>query len=78
MSILAGVDLHSGHIFSNVEARHRSLEFIALLKRLDAYYAAGALRICSHAQARLLAQPDRMRILEDGPNLPAPYSGGFR
>jgi hypothetical protein len=35
VSILDGVDLHSGHIFANVEDRHRSVEFIALLKRLD-------------------------------------------
>ena len=38
VSILAGIDLHSGHIFGNVEDRHRSVEFIALLKRLDDYY----------------------------------------
>ena len=43
MSILAGIDLHSGHIFGNVEARHRSVEFIASLKRLDAYYAPEAI-----------------------------------
>jgi len=35
VSILAGIDLHSGHIFANVEDRHRSLEFIGLLRRLD-------------------------------------------
>ena len=38
LSILAGIDLHSGHIFANVEDRHRSLEFIGLLKTLDEYY----------------------------------------
>ena len=38
VSILAGIDLHSGHIFACVEDRHRSLEFIALLQRLDEYY----------------------------------------
>lgn len=38
VSILAGIDLHSGHIFGNVEDRHRSVEFVALLKRLDEYY----------------------------------------
>ena len=42
VSILAGIDLHSGHIFGNVEDRHRSVEFIALLKRLDEYYPAAA------------------------------------
>jgi transposase len=38
VSILAGIDLHCGHIFANVEDRHRSVEFIALLKQLDAHY----------------------------------------
>lgn len=42
VSILAGIDLHSGHIFANVEDRHRSVEFIALLKRLDEYYPSEA------------------------------------
>lgn len=43
VSILAGIDLHSGHLFANVEDRHRSREFIALLKRLDEYYPREAL-----------------------------------
>lgn len=38
VSILAGIDLHSGHIFARTEDRHRSVEFIALLKEIDAYY----------------------------------------
>jgi len=38
VSIMAGIDLHSGHIIANVEDRHRSLEFVALLKRFDEYY----------------------------------------
>jgi len=43
VSILAGIDLHSGHIFANVEERHRSVEFIALLNRLDEYYPPEAI-----------------------------------
>jgi transposase len=43
VSILAGIDLHSGHIFANVEDRHRSVEFIALLKRLDEHYPQDAI-----------------------------------
>jgi transposase len=43
VSILAGIDLHSGHIFATVEDRHRSVEFIALLKRLDEHYPAEAI-----------------------------------
>lgn len=37
-SILAALDLHDGHVTARVEHRHRSIEFIALLKDLDAYY----------------------------------------
>jgi len=37
-SILAALDLHTGHVTAQVERRHRSREFIALLKDLDAYY----------------------------------------
>jgi transposase len=37
-SILAGLDLHDGHITARVEERHRSVEFIALLKDLDIHY----------------------------------------
>ena len=43
VSILAGIDLHSGHIFADVQERHRSVEFIALLKQLDAHYPAQAI-----------------------------------
>lgn len=42
LSILAALDLHTGHIIADVEPRHRSREFIALLKRLDAHYPDGA------------------------------------
>ncbi len=42
VSLLAGIDLHSGHIFGAVEDRHRSVEFIGLLKELDTYYPADA------------------------------------
>ena len=37
-SILAGLDLHDGHVTARVERRHRSVEFIGLLQDLDAYY----------------------------------------
>ena len=43
VSILAGIDLHSGHIFARTEDRHRSVEFIALLKDIDAYYPPEAI-----------------------------------
>lgn len=37
-SILAALDLHTGHVTARVERRHRSREFIAMLEDLDAYY----------------------------------------
>jgi transposase len=38
LSILAAVDLHSGEVIAQVHPRHRSREFILLLKELDAHY----------------------------------------
>lgn len=43
VSILAGIDLHTGHVFAQVEDRHRSREFIALLQSIDAYYPPEAI-----------------------------------
>lgn len=43
VSILAAIDLHSGRILANVEDRHRSVEFIGLLRRLDEYYPPDAI-----------------------------------
>jgi transposase len=42
VSILAGIDLHTGQVLAHVEDRHRSREFIALLRTLDAYYPPAA------------------------------------
>lgn len=42
LSILAALDLHTGEIIANVELRQRSVEFIALLCRLDAHYPSEA------------------------------------
>jgi transposase len=38
LSILAALDLHNGHVIGQVHDRHRSSEFISLLKELDEYY----------------------------------------
>lgn len=40
-SILAAIDLQDGHVFAQVQRRHRSCEFIELLKELDEYYPEG-------------------------------------
>ena len=42
VSILAALDLPTGHVTGQVHDRHRSREFIALLKELDDYYPAAA------------------------------------
>jgi transposase len=42
LSIIAALDLHDGHIIAVVEERHRSREFIQLLKQLDGHYPADA------------------------------------
>lgn len=39
LSILAALDLHDGHVTAQVHDRHRSCEFISLLKELDAHYS---------------------------------------
>jgi transposase len=38
VSILAGLDLHNGQVIAQVHDKHRSCEFISLLKEMDAYY----------------------------------------
>lgn len=38
VSILAALDLHNGKILAQVHDRHRSREFVSLLKELDEYY----------------------------------------
>jgi transposase len=73
VSILAGIDLHSGHIFANVEDRHRSVEFIALLERLDEYYPAEAIirvvldnhsaHISKETMAYLASRPGRFEYV---------------
>jgi transposase len=40
VSILAALDLHDGHVIAQIHDRHRSSEFISLLKEMDAYYPA--------------------------------------
>ncbi|MBU2644449.1 IS630 family transposase [bacterium] len=40
VSLLAALDLHTGIIIAQVHDRHRSCEFISLLKELDAHYPA--------------------------------------
>jgi transposase len=73
LSILASLDLHDGHVVARVEERHRSREFVALLKELDAYYPAGATiriildnhsaHISQETRAYLATRPNRFRYV---------------
>lgn len=72
-SILAALDLHNGHITARVERRHRSREFIALLKDLDAYYPAActirlildnhSAHISKETRAFLATKPNRFKYV---------------
>lgn len=72
-SILAALDLHTGHVTARVERRHRSREFISLLKDLDARYPADAVirlimdnhsaHISKETQAFLSTRPNRFQYV---------------
>jgi transposase len=73
LSILAALDLHTGEILANVEARHRSVEFIALLRRLDERYPSEAVirvvldnhsaHISKETRAYLATRPGRFEYV---------------
>ncbi len=73
LSILASLDLHDGHIVARVELRHRSREFVALLKDLDAYYPPGvtiriildnhSAHISKETRAYLATRPNRFKYV---------------
>jgi transposase len=69
VSILASLDLHTGHVIAQVHDRHRSREFVSLLKELDAYYPQDCLirvildnhsaHISKETMAYLATKPNR-------------------
>jgi transposase len=68
LSLLAGLDLHTGRVIAQVHGHHRSKEFILLLKKLDSYYP-------SECQIRLILDnhsshisKETMKYLESRPN----------
>ena len=73
LSIIAALDLHSGEIIANVELRHRSVEFIALLSRLDQHYPSEAVirvvldnhsaHISKETMAYLASRPGRFEYV---------------
>jgi len=72
-SILAALDLHDGHVTARVEHRHRSIEFIALIKDLDSHYPPEctirlildnhSAHISKETQAYLATRPNRFRYV---------------
>jgi hypothetical protein len=77
-SILAGLDLQDGHVTARVERRHRSREFIALLKDLEAYYPAAAVirlildnhsaHLSKETRAYLATRPNRFCYVQPPPH----------
>lgn len=73
LSIIAALDLHTGEIIANVELRHRSVEFIALLHRLDQHYPGEAIirvvldnhsaHISKETMAYLASRPGRFEYV---------------
>lgn len=73
LSIIAALDLHTGQIIANVEQRHRSVEFIALLRRLDGHYPSEAVirvvldnhsaHISKETMAYLASRPGRFEYV---------------
>lgn len=72
-SILAGLDLHNGHVFARVERRHRSIEFIGLLKEIDVFYPDDctirlvldnhSAHLSKETQAFLATRPNRFKYV---------------
>jgi len=72
-SVLAGLDLHNGHVTARVERRHRSREFIALLRDLDDYYPPDCMirlvldnhwaHLSKETQAFLATRPNRFKYV---------------
>lgn len=72
-SILAALDLHNGHVSARVERRHRSREFITLLKDLDQHYPADCIirlildnhsaHISKETYAFLATRPNRFKYV---------------
>ncbi len=72
-SILAALDLHDGHVTARVEEWHRSVEFVALLQDLDAYYPPGStirlvldnhsIHLSKETRAYLATRPNRFKYV---------------
>lgn len=81
MFILAALDLHTGEVIANVEERHRSQEFISLLRHIDDHYPREAVirivldnhsaHISRETMAYLATRPNRFEYVH------APKNGSW-
>jgi len=68
VSLLAALDLHNGNIIGQVHDRHRSREFISLLKELDHHYPDDcAIRLVLDNHSAHISK-EMMRYLSTRPN----------
>ena len=68
LSLLAALDLHDGHIITQVHERHRSKEFVWLLKELDNYYPKDfTMRLILHNHSAHISK-ETMTYLATRPN----------
>jgi transposase len=73
VSLLAGIDLHSGHVIPLVRDRHRSREFVEFLQLLDARYPERwkirlvldnhFAHVSNETQRYLLSRPERFEFV---------------
>lgn len=68
VSLLAGLDLNTGHVIAQVHDRHRSLEFISLLREIDEKYPKGSrIRIILDNHSAHISK-ETMKYLSSVPN----------
>lgn len=68
LSILASLDLHTGKVIAEVQEKHRSCEFIMLLKKLDSNYPVNSkIRIILDNHSSHVSKETR-KYLESRPN----------
>lgn len=68
LSILGALDLQTGHIFAQVHERHRSCEFVCLLKELDEYYPKDmTIRVILDNHSAHISK-ETMKYLQSRPN----------
>jgi len=73
VSLLAGIDLHTGHVIPLVRDRHRSCEFVEFLQTVDQRYPSDwkirivldnhSAHVSKETQRYLLSRPDRFDLV---------------